>query len=246
MTTNVKWTDERTNQLIDLVGGEAPVSVATVERAADALETTTRSIAAKLRKLGHTVESMAKAHVPSFSEGESKALSDYVNSYPNQFTYAEIAAQFAGGKFNAKQVQGKILSLELTGKVKPTEKVEVARTYTEAEEATFLSMVQDGAFVEDISEALGKSVNSVRGKALSMLRSGQIAKIPTQKESHAKNKEDAFEALGDVSEMTVEQIAESISKTVRGVRTMLTRRGISCADYDGAAKKEKAAEKAAE
>ena len=36
--------------------------------------------------------------------------------------------------------------------------------------------------------------------------------------------------------MTVEQIAESIEKTVRGVKTMLTRRGITCADYDGAKK----------
>jgi hypothetical protein len=36
--------------------------------------------------------------------------------------------------------------------------------------------------------------------------------------------------------MTVEQIAESIDKTVRGVKTMLTRRGITCANHDGAKK----------
>ena len=38
--------------------------------------------------------------------------------------------------------------------------------------------------------------------------------------------------------MTVEAIADQIGKTVRGVKTMLTRRGLQCADYNGAAKKE--------
>ena len=47
--------------------------------------------------------------------------------------------------------------------------------------------------------------------------------------------------LGDVSGMTVEEIAEAIGKTARGVKTMLTRRGLSASDYDGAARKEKAA-----
>jgi hypothetical protein len=40
--------------------------------------------------------------------------------------------------------------------------------------------------------------------------------------------------------MNVEAIADEIGKTVRGVKTMLTRRGLTCADYDGAARKEKA------
>ena len=38
----------------------------------------------------------------------------------------------------------------------------------------------------------------------------------------------------------LEQIADEIGKTVGGVKTMLTRRGLACADYDGAARKEKA------
>ena len=40
--------------------------------------------------------------------------------------------------------------------------------------------------------------------------------------------------------MTVEAIAEEIGKTTRGVKTMLTRRGLTAADYDGAAKAAKA------
>lgn len=52
---------------------------------------------------------------------------------------------------------------------------------------------------------------------------------------------DPLDALGDVSTLTVAQIAEKIGKTERGIKTMLTRRGVKASDYDGAAKKEKAA-----
>lgn len=45
--------------------------------------------------------------------------------------------------------------------------------------------------------------------------------------------------------MTVADIAKAIDKTERGVRTLLTRRGLTVADYDGKAKKEKAEGKAA-
>ena len=45
--------------------------------------------------------------------------------------------------------------------------------------------------------------------------------------------------------MTVAQIAEAADKTERGVKTILTRRGITVVDYDGAAKKAKAEAKAA-
>ena len=42
----------------------------------------------------------------------------------------------------------------------------------------------------------------------------------------------------DITDMTVESIADEIGKTVRGVKTMLTRRGLQCANYNGAAKKD--------
>lgn len=246
MTTVAKWTDERTQQLTDFVGAESPVSADTVAKAAEALGTTTRSIAAKLRKIGFEVASLAKAHTSAFTADEAAALASFVQDNANQYTYAEIAANFQDGSFTAKQVQGKILSMELTGLVKPTEKAEVARTYTEQEEAAFVQLVEGGKFVEEIAEKLGKSVNSIRGKALSLLRSGQIAAIPAQKTSHAKEREDAFETLGDLSVLTVAQIAEATGKTERGIKTTLTRRGINAADYAGADKKAKAEAKSAE
>lgn len=236
MSTTPKWTDDRTSVLSAMVDGMGTISQDTVATAAVELNTTTRSISSKLRKMGHDVELAAAAHKKAFSDDQAEALSSFVTDNSGTYTYADVAANFEGGAFTAKQVQGKILSMELTSHVKPAEKVEVARTYTPAEEATFLSLVSNGAFVEEIAEALGKSINSVRGKALSFLRSGDITSIPKQKESRAKANVDALANLGDISAMTVEDIAESIDKTVRGVKTMLTRRGLTCTNHDGAKK----------
>ena len=171
-----KWTDERTDALTNFVGDESPVSQATVAEAAEQLETSTRSVSSKLRKMGYDVE---------------------------------LASASA------------------------------SRAFTDAQEATFVQLVNDGAFVEAIAEALGRSVNSVRGKALSLLRSGDINAIPKQEVTKGASKEDPLADLS-VGDMTVEAIAEAIGKTARGVKTMLTRRGLTASDYDGAAKKEKA------
>lgn len=241
-----KWSDDAVAQLLQIVGSQSPVSVAKVEEAAEALEVSTRSIAAKLRQLDREVASLAKEKVSAFTEAESDALANFVQSNEGAYTYKDIAEKFASGKFSPKQIQGKILALELTGSVKPTEKVEVARTYTEAEEAKFVAMAENGAFIEEIADALGKTVASVRGKALSLTRKGQIAKIPAQRESHAKDQVDPIVALGDkIANMTVAEIAAAVDKTERGLRTLLTRRGINVADYKGADKKAKAEAKAA-
>lgn len=236
MSTTPKWTDDRTRILTAMVENMDTISQDTVASAATELDTTTRSISSKLRKMGYDVELAASAHKKAFTDEQADSLSAFVTDNSGSYTYADIAGSFEGGVFTAKQVQGKILSMELTSHVKPAEKVEVARTYSTSEEATFLDLVSNGAFVEEIAEALGKSINSVRGKALSFLRSGDITSIPKQKESRAKANVDALTELGDISAMTVEQIADSINKTVRGVKTMLTRRGLTCSNHDGAKK----------
>jgi hypothetical protein len=241
-----KWSDEAVAQLTQMVGNQSPVSVDTVEHAAEALGFTNRSVASKLRQLDFDVASMAKEKVSAFTADQGVELADFVQNNSGAFTYKEIAEQFANGEFSAKQIQGKLLALELTGSVKPAEKVEVARTYSDAEEAKFIAMADAGSFIEDIATALNKSVASVRGKALSLTRKGQIAKIPAQRTSHAKETVDPVTALGSaIVGMTVADIAKAVDKTERGLRTLLTRRGIKVADYDGAAKKAKAEAKAA-
>ena len=244
--TTKNWSDEAVDQLMKIVGSESPVSVSSVERAAEQLGKTTRSIASKLRQLDREVASLAKEKTSAFTADEGADLADFVSANAGNLTYKEIAENFAGAKFSAKQIQGKLLALELTGSVKPAEKVEVARTYTESEEATFIKMADAGNFIEDIASKLNKTVASVRGKALSLTRKGQIAKIPAQRESHAKESVDPVTALGaKINSMTVAEIAQAVDKTERGLRTLLTRRGIKVADYDGAAKKAKAEAKAA-
>lgn len=234
-----KWTDERTASLRDFVGSESPVSQDTVSEAAEQLETTVRSVAAKLRKEGFEVESSATVASKTFTEEQENTLRGFVEDNSGNFTYAQIAEAFPGD-FNAKQIQGKILSMQLHEHVKPAPQREVVRSFTEEEEATVASMAADGSYLEDIAEAIGKTINQIRGKALSMLRSGQIASIPAQRESRASAKTDPLEGV-DVSGLSVEEIADQIGKTVRGVKTMLTRRGLTAANYDGAAKQAKAA-----
>ena len=224
-----KWTDERTQSLTDFVGSESPISQATVAQAAENLETSTRSVSSKLRKMGFDVELASASASKSFSDEQEATLSTFVMDNSGVYTYSEIASNFEGGAFSAKSIQGKILSMELTSHVKPAPKVETVRTYTPEEESTFVEMVNGGSFVEDIADALGKSVNSIRGKALSLLRSGDIGAIPKQQHTKGSSKADVLADI-DIAEMTVEAIADEIGKTVRGVKTMFTRRGLQCAN----------------
>lgn len=235
-----KWTEERTAALVEFVGSESPVSYSTVVEAADNLETSPRSVASKLRKMDYEVESSATVATRAFSEAQEDTLRTFVTDNSGQYTYGQIAEAFENGEFSSKQIQGKLLSMQLTEHVKPTPKAETVRSFNDAEEAQFVKLANSGAFLEDIAEAMGRPVNQIRGKALSLLRQGSIQSIPAQKESKAAGRVDPLEGV-DVAAMSVEEIAEAIGKTARGVKTMLTRRGLSASNYDGAAKQAKAA-----
>jgi hypothetical protein len=236
-----KWTEERTAELVAIVGEElGTVSSEAVHSAAESLETTVRSISAKLRKMGYDVESMTEARTKSFTEAEEEKLRAFVEANPGTYTYAEIATYVFGNADLSRKVQGKLLSMDLTSKVRKAPPKESTKTYSDEEEATVLEMIQNGAYLEDIATAVGKEINSVRGKALSLNRS-QGTPMPPQRDKVTKI--DALSELENVEEMTVAEIAEAIGKTERGVKTMLTYRGITAKDYDGAARKEKLADK---
>ena len=237
-----KWNDERTAQLTAFVGDESPVSQSTVAESAANLDTSSRSVSSKLRKMGYEVELASASAGKAFTAEQEGTLAAFVADNSGSYTYAEVAQYFENGQFTAKQIQGKILSMELTGHIKPAPKPESVKTYTDAEEAEFINLVNSGAYVEAIADAMGRSVSSVRGKALSLLRSGAIDAIPRQETTKSGAKEDPLASIDNLADLTVEQIAETIGKTVRGVKTMLTRRGLTAADYDGAAKAAKAAQ----
>lgn len=236
-TTLPKWTEERTATL-EQMAGTGTVSQDTVAKMAEVLETSTRSVSSKLRKLGYDVAPVATVAVKTFSDEETEALAAFVEANSGNMTYGEIAEAFAGGKFNSRQVQGKILSLELSSHVKATPKVAAEKKFTDDEEARLVKYANKGLFLEEIAEKLGKGLNSVRGKALALLRAEQITSIPKQRDKKPEPT-DPFEGL-DVQNMTVTEIAETTGKTPRGVKTMLTRRGIDAADYKAKVKDEAA------
>jgi len=232
------WTEDREKELLEAVGVARPVTQETAAVAAEALGVSTRSVGAKLRKMKVEVEK-AGPRARKFSEEQEAALISFLESNAGAFTYAEIADNFANGEFNSKQIQGKVLSLELTGSVKATPKKVVEKTYTDAEEEKFVKLAEGGAFLEDIADALGKPLNSVRGKALSLTRTRGI-KFPKQRESHAAVKVDIIEELfasGELVKLTVAEIAEKSGKTVRGVKTIITRRVYAASDYKAKPKK---------
>ena len=182
-----------------------------------------RSVTAKLRKLGYDVPKKP-GQAPVFSEEETSELKASLEANSGVHTAEEIAQSFAGGKFTARQINGKALSLEMTSHIKPAEKKVVPRTYTPEEEETISNMVEASAYLEDIAAALDKPLNSVRGKLLSM-----GLKAPQKEKKAAKT--DAYDGIGDMLDKTVEQLAAHFTKTARGVKTVLTRRKLACADY---------------
>ena len=196
-------------------------------------------------KLTAHVKPTPKASESVFTAEQTAEITAFVKANEGLYTYAEIAAAVCGGAFDARKIQGKLLSLELNGSVKPTPKPESVKTYTDAEEAQFIALAASDTFLEDIASTLGKTLNSVRGKALSLLTSGKISKVPQQQTSHAKGKSYILAGI-NVTASTLAEIATAIERTETGVKALLTRRSLDCADYSGADKAAKnAAKKAA-
>jgi hypothetical protein len=216
-----EYSDEMVARLQEVAS--AGLTEDTIEALMEELDFPRRSVTAKLRKLGYEVPKKPGA-APVFSADETEALTSFLTSNSGNLTAEEIAEQFADGQFTARQINGKALSLEMTAHIKPAEKKVTPRTYSEADEAKIQGMVDNGAFLEDIADAVGRSVNSIRGKLLSM-----GVKAPQRDKKDAKA--DPYAGIEDMLDQTVEEIATSFDKTVRGVKTVLTRRGLSCADY---------------
>ncbi|ASV43441.1 hypothetical protein [Vibrio phage JSF12] len=252
MSNKFTWKEEAVATLKARVEGVTLVSQDLLQEIANEIGHTARGVGSKLRQLvkaGELVLEVQKAtdaQKSAWTAEEDEALIDFLDANAGSFTYAEIAATFLGGKFSAKQVQGKVLSLEKTDAVKRAEKPVAQRSYSEQEEAMYVAMANEGASLETIAEAMGRSIASTRGKGLSLHREGRIAEIPHQAESRATVRADWLQPVEDkLAEMTVAEIAEVVGKSERGVKNALTRRAMSCKDYNGAVKREKLDNKAA-
>ena len=91
-------------------------------------------------------------------------------------------------------------------------------------------------YVLDVSSA---SHPFYTGKQKMLDSGGRVKKFQDRFGASGASKPKAKKAEANAEEAAVEEIAEDIGKTVRGVKTMLTRRGLASADYDGSARKEK-------
>ena len=216
-----EYTEDMVTRMHDVAGSGVTEEI--IESLMGEFDFPRRSVTAKLRKLGYDVPKKPGA-APVFSADETDELASFLESNSGNLTAEEISQQFAGGKFTARQINGKALSLEMTSHVKPAEKKVTPRTYSEDEESKISDMVEGGSYLEEIADAMGRSVNSIRGKLLSM---GLKAPQRDKKDSKA----DPYAGIEDMLDQTVEEIAEAFDKTVRGVKTVLTRRGLACADY---------------
>jgi len=216
-----EYTEDMVTRMHDVAGSGVTEEI--IESLMEEFDFPRRSVTAKLRKLGYDVPKKPGA-APVFSAEETEQLASFLEANSGNLTAEEISQQFAGGKFTARQINGKALSLEMTAHVKPAEKKVTPRTYSEEEESKISDMVEGGSYLEEIADAMGRSVNSIRGKLLSM---GLKAPQRDKKDSKA----DPYAGIEDMLDQTVEEIAEAFDKTVRGVKTVLTRRGLACADY---------------
>jgi predicted transcriptional regulator len=222
--SNYKYTPEIESRLREAVAGGVTDEI--VKSLADELQFPTRSVSAKLRSLGFDVPK--KVEAPKFSAEETEAFKSFLVSNSGKLTSEEIAQQFGNGKFTARQVMGKALALELIPHIKKAEKKEKPKTYTAAEEEKIRTLQAQGKYLEEIAEALGKTPNSMRGKLLSM-----ELKAP-QKNKKAPSEGGTYPDLEKLAPtMTVAELeAHYVGKTVRGIKTALSRRGIAAKDYE--------------
>lgn len=228
MSNKYVYSDEQVEVLVSTVGEAG--STVTEEQLQSLIENLgypRRSVAAKLRKMGYEVPTTPKA-VPTFNAEESEYLASYIADNHGVFTAEELAQHFTaqwGRSVSAAQVTGKILSLNITGAVKPAEKKVAPKTFTEEEAAVILSSAEKGRYIEEVAAELGKTVNQVRGKALSM-----GVKLPQRDKVEAKVADySGLDVLAPT--MTVAELAVHFGKTERGVKTVLSRRNLAAKDY---------------
>ncbi len=79
------WTEEREAQLLAEVGDARPVSQSVAAAAAEALEVSTRSVSAKLRKMGVEVEK-AGPRARKFSDEQEAALVEFLSNNEGAYT----------------------------------------------------------------------------------------------------------------------------------------------------------------
>lgn len=210
----VKYTDEMDSTIVAAVteaNGLATKEV--IADLSDELDVPARSLAYRMRNvLELDVESTTKA--PSFTADETETFLELADGTK---TAEEIAVVMDK---TPAQVRGKNLACKTT--LAPSEKAEPkAKVYSDAEEVRIEALVEDGKFLEEIAAAMGREVNSIRGKLLSM-------KLKAPQRDHVAVKTAVYtdEIVADLvtrvaAGETLDQIVEATGLNVRGLKSKL-------------------------
>ena len=233
----MKYTDEMENALENFASNyteEVPYNdaVAYTEEFNNEFDVdySPRAITSKLRHMGFPVGKKASAAgVKKYSAEEEAKIRELVDNADGEIFQEDIAE--ALGR-DVKSIGGKLIAMKIYGIKKKfhEEKEEKPKLFTPEDEATILDMVEnnDEVFIEDIAEAVGKSVKQCRGKLASM----RVKGVKTRNaKTTAKTKIYTDELLADIKDhldngISVEDIAEKFNLKLAGLISMLGRKGL--------------------
>ena len=210
-------------KVVEALNGKKEVEYAEVEGLAERFNLSSRSIAAKLRHQGITVGKKVKAK-SSFTAEDTATI----ETLASKGKFVEEIADAVGKSVN--QIKGKLLSMRIYGvkqrDIKP--KTVYKKSYTEAEEGLVASMANQGKFIEEIADRLGRTVPQIRGKLLSMNITGVKQKTKKGKPAPVYTEEvlKRIEELANAKKSEAE-IADELSLNPKGLHTRMIQLGFA-------------------
>jgi predicted transcriptional regulator len=226
--------DEQMVALIDMFGkkfeGEIPRETFNqfyaefVEQYGD--DISERSLASKMRHMGFKIEKKAgKVTAKSYTEAEEAKIRELAMK---EGVWMEDIADALGR--DTKSIGGKLISMGIYGIKKKNKKVnDTPKMFSAEDEATILEMIDANkvVYIEDLADALGKSVKQVRGKLAGM----RIKGVKTRNKKAPKAKIYTDEVIAEIKEelskgKSLEDIAKARGLNERGMLVTLTRLGV--------------------
>jgi len=207
------YTEDMVEAIESAVEAAGSVTPELIKELCDTLSVPERSLTAKLRSMDYDVPK--KVRVPSFTAEETEEFAALAEAGSTAEDIAE-----ALGK-SVRQVRGKALSMDITLTPSP-KKPAAAKKFTDEEADLVASMAEAGDYIEDIAEAVGKTVPQVRGKLLSM-----SLKAPQRdKKDAARQVLYTDEVIADLIKRvnngeTAEAISEATGLKLRGVQSRI-------------------------
>ena len=191
------------------------------------VEFSQRSIAGKLRYMGYALElKAAVVATKSYTEDEENTIRTMCADKDNLPSMEDVAG--AVGR-DCKSIGGKLVSMKIYGVKKANPKAEPVKLFTPEDEATIVELVnaEGDTFIEDIVEAVGKTLSQVRGKLASM----RVKGVQTRNKVGRKGKIYTDEMLEKIQGMLdagneLKDIAAELELKATGLHSILAKKGM--------------------